>query len=80
MIVSPKHFSDELGKFKKKTIFDGINSIENLRVAKNIGARYYSGTLLQEENSLKDFDILTKQSKIYLKELIDNTLEGGRHE
>lgn len=54
--------------------------MENLRVAKSRGASYYSGALFGEENSIKNFDISTKQSKILLKELIGGSAEGVKHE
>lgn len=80
MIISPKHFGDRLGNYKSRTIFADINSMENLRVAKSRGASYYSGALFGEENSIKNFDISTKQSKILLKELIGGSAEGVKHE
>lgn len=54
--------------------------MENLRVAKSRGASYYSGALFGEENSIKNLDISTKQSKIILKELIGGSVEGVKHE
>lgn len=70
VIVSPSNFAKIAHFDLEKVIFSDIKTIEELHEAVDFGAKFIAGELINEENNMKNFDIFSKQSRIYLEDLL----------
>lgn len=70
LIISPKNFTSKIIFDRERVIFSDIKTIDDLQLAVENGAKFIAGELINEENNMKNFDIFSKQSRIYLEELL----------